>query len=57
MNIHDNEITGKIEPIGIEWPFLIIQINRVYEELLKNQIELDPDAKKALYSNLWDLYT
>src|SRR2546428_88930 len=33
------------------------QINRVYDLLLKNQVELDIDSKRALYSNLWNLYS
>ncbi len=33
------------------------QLNRVYEDLLRNQMELDPEAKRVLYANLWDLYT
>jgi hypothetical protein len=33
------------------------QINRVYDDLLRNQVELDSDSKRALYTNLWDLYT
>ncbi len=36
---------------------LFSQINRVYDNLLKNQIDLDADSKRALYANLWDLYT
>jgi hypothetical protein len=36
---------------------LFLQINRIYDELLKNQIDLDLEAKRALYSNLWDLYS
>jgi hypothetical protein len=36
---------------------LFKQINRIYDDLLKNQQELDADAKRALYGNMWDLYT
>ena len=36
---------------------LFRQINRIYDDLLKNQQDLDPDSKRALYANLWDLYT
>lgn len=36
---------------------LFNQINRVYDDLLRNQIDLDSDSKRALYVNLWDLYT
>jgi hypothetical protein len=36
---------------------LFNQVNRIYDELLKNQIELDTDSKRALYGNLWNLYT
>ena len=36
---------------------LFHQVNRIYDELLKNQIELDTDSKRALYGNLWNLYT
>jgi|GEM_PF-3720766 len=33
------------------------QMNRVYDDLLRNQVELDSESQRALYSNLWDLYT
>ena len=33
------------------------QINRIYDELLSHQIELDSEAKRVLYANLWNLYT
>jgi len=33
------------------------QLNRVYEEILTNQVDLDEDSKRILYSNLWNLYT
>ncbi len=33
------------------------QVNRVYDELLKNQVDLDTESKRALYQNLWNLYT
>ena len=33
------------------------QVNRVYDDLLRNQVELDAESKHALYANLWDLYT
>jgi hypothetical protein len=36
---------------------LFRQINRIYDDLLKNQQDLDRDSKRALYANLWDLYT
>jgi hypothetical protein len=36
---------------------LLLEMNRVYDDLLRNQIELDIDSKRTLYSNLWDLYT
>ena len=26
------------------------------DALAKNQIELEPEAKRVLYENLWDLY-
>lgn len=32
------------------------QINRIYDDILQNQVELDADAKRALYTDLWDLY-
>lgn len=35
---------------------LFVQINRVYDDLLNNQVELDSESKQALYENLWDLY-
>jgi hypothetical protein len=36
---------------------LFRQINRIYDDLLNNQHDLDLDSKRALYTNLWDLYT
>jgi hypothetical protein len=36
---------------------LFFQISRIYDDLLKNQIDLDIEAKRALLSNLWDLYS
>lgn len=36
---------------------LFRQINRVYDDLQKNLVELDADSKRALYENLWNLYT
>ena len=33
------------------------EINRIYDELLHNQVALDPDSHRALYANLWDLYS
>jgi prolyl-tRNA editing enzyme YbaK/EbsC (Cys-tRNA(Pro) deacylase) len=36
---------------------IFMQFHRVYDELLYNQTDLDTDAKRALYENLWDLYT
>ena len=36
---------------------LFNQVNKIYDELLKNQIDLDTDSKRALYGNLWNLYT
>lgn len=32
------------------------QISRVYEELLRNQKEIDAETRAALYANLADLY-
>lgn len=36
---------------------LAVEMNRIYDDLLRNQIELDIDSKQTLYSHLWDLYT
>jgi hypothetical protein len=36
---------------------LFRQINRVYDDLLRNQVELDADSRRVLYEHLWDLYT
>lgn len=35
---------------------LLSEMNRIYADLLSDQVDLDIDAKRALYSNLWDLY-
>jgi hypothetical protein len=36
---------------------VIRQINRVYETLLREQVDLDAGARRAIYENLSDLYT
>ena len=36
---------------------LLLEMNRVYDELLRSQVDLDIEAKRALYSNIWDLYS
>jgi hypothetical protein len=36
---------------------ILQQIHRVYDDLLQTQVDLDADAKRALYSNLWDVTT
>lgn len=36
---------------------LFNQINRIYDELLKNQIDLDVESKRAIYANRRNLYT
>lgn len=33
------------------------QINRVYDELLTHQVDLDMDVKRTIYGQLWDLYS
>jgi hypothetical protein len=43
-----------LQPTEMEW---LLEMNRIYDDLLKNQVELDIEAKQALYSNLWDLYS
>jgi hypothetical protein len=35
---------------------MLLEMNRIYDDLLGNQVDLDLVAKRALYSNLWDLY-
>ena len=35
---------------------LFLTFNDIYDELLANAIDLDPESKDILYSNLWDLY-
>lgn len=35
---------------------LFSSINRLYDQLLVDQTDLDGQAKEILYSNLWDLY-
>lgn len=46
------------QPLSLEFTELDVfkQINRVYDDLLRSQVELDADARSALYANLWDLY-
>ena len=36
---------------------LLVEMSRVHNAILENQVELDIDSKRVLYSNLWDLYT
>jgi hypothetical protein len=36
---------------------LFAQINRVYDDLLRKQVDLDFDARKILYRRLWNLYS
>jgi hypothetical protein len=33
------------------------QISRVYDELLRDQLELDLDVRRVLYGELWSLYS
>ena len=35
---------------------LFSSINRLYDQLLVDQTDLDEKAKEVLYSNLWNLY-
>lgn len=35
---------------------LFSAINAVFDNILTGQVDLDPDIKKKVYSNLWDLY-
>lgn len=35
---------------------LLMAFNHVHEELLSHPVDLDHDAKKILYENLWELY-
>ena len=36
---------------------LFSQLNRVYESLLKEQIDLDIDVRRIVYGSMWDLYS
>lgn len=35
---------------------LVKALNRIYEDLFANQVNLDTDTREILYANLWDLY-
>lgn len=52
---------GMASASSFEWqvsePQLLGQISRVYEALLSNQVVLDEEASRILYSNLWDIYS
>ena len=53
-----NELPEKLAQSPIPRTFFNVfsQINRIYDDLLQNQVVLDPEAKRALYTDLWDLY-
>jgi len=36
---------------------LFFQINRIYDELHRGQVDLDADSRQTLYENLWSLYS
>src|SRR5205823_6379785 len=36
---------------------LFSQLNRVYDHLHKEQVDLDADIRRIVYGSLWDLYT
>ncbi len=36
---------------------LFSQLNRVYDHLLKEQVDLDVDVRRIVYGSLWDLYS
>jgi len=36
---------------------LFSQINRIYEHLLNEQVDLDVDVRRIVYGSLWDLYS
>ena len=47
---------ARAESLRITELDLFAQINRIFDGLLKTQVDLDSDARRALYENLWDLY-
>lgn len=48
---------GEVLSLVITETDLFTQIDRVYDDLLKGQVDLDFDAKQILYGRLWDLYS
>ena len=46
------------QPLSLQFTEIDVfrQINRVYDDLLQDQVELDAESKRAIYGNLWDLY-
>ena len=48
---------GKSYSMEIDEIDIFNQINRIHDNLLENQVELDYDSKHVLYSNLWNLYS
>jgi hypothetical protein len=48
---------GKSYSVDINEIDILKQINRIHDNLLENQVELDYDSKHVLYSNLWNLYS
>jgi len=55
MNPLENHQNLKVTPVGGVGDNLKA-LQKIRELLLKNEIELDYAAQKALYENLWDLY-
>lgn len=55
---HDQTVGSATEPQSLQIEDIDVarQISRVYESLLRHQVDLDGDIKAALYENLADLY-
>ena len=44
------------ESLNVDAVDVFFALNRIYDELLTNQVDLDSTSKQAIYDNLWDLY-
>lgn len=54
---HTLGTSAEISALSITEADLFAEINRIYDDLLKAQVDLDLEAKRMLYGSLWDLYS
>ena len=51
-NVQDTHQTTSVRGVIGDWE-LFGQLNRTYDYLLAQRVELEDDARRILYSNLW----